>query len=92
MKIHLTPGQEAVLRTFADYGELDDVGLAYFVHHKSNFDMSSSGARSRRAELVRAGLLGVSGVTRAKSGRSAAIHSITSKGRRVLEEMRGAVV
>lgn len=92
MKIHLSPGQEAVLRTISDTGPVDDVGLAYFVHHRSPHDMSSSGARSRRAELVDLGLLTVVGTSRTKSNRNAAIHDLTPKGQRALSALSQGVI
>lgn len=80
----LTKGQEAVLKAFSAIGPVDDVGLAVYVHHVAEISMSSSGVRSRRAELVNKGLVRVTGSKRTKSGRTACIHRLTSKGARVL--------
>lgn len=84
MKNSLTPGQTAVLRAFNDFGRpMDDTALSVFVHHIEDEDMSSSGVRSRRAELCRAGLVGVVGTKVLKSGRRAAIHDLTPQGKRL---------
>lgn len=76
----LTEGQKAVLRAFYDFGPLHDAALASFVHHHSDVNMASSGIRTRRAELVRKGLLHATGTRRLKSGRVAAVHSLTRLG------------
>lgn len=80
----LTAGQEAVLRAFYEFAPMDDTALTVYVHHISGRSMSSSGIRSRRAELVRKGLVAVTGVKTLKSGRNAAIHGITLRGRAVI--------
>lgn len=82
-KIQLTPGQEVVLTALADFGKpIDDTGLAVYVHHAMGRVMSSSGVRSRRAELVRKGLVSVTGTHPTKSGRAASIHGLTAAGQR----------
>lgn len=80
----LTNGQLEVLKAFKTLGSVDDGALAAYVHHMSSASMSSSGVRSRRAELVRKGALEITGTHRLKSGRSAAIHGLTTNGRTAL--------
>jgi hypothetical protein len=86
----LTKGQQAVLRAFSDFGAMDDTALTVYVHHIADVAMSSSGIRSRRAELARKGLLAVVGVKQLKSGRNAAIHGITRKGEQVAVLLTGS--
>ena len=78
----LTQGQAAVLSAFYEFGSMTDVALAVYVHHMSEVSMSSSGVRTRRAELVRHNppLLQVIGTKVLKSGRKAAIHALTEDG------------
>lgn len=83
----LTDGQTAVLRAFFEFGPMTDVALSVYVHHVNEVPMSSSGIRSRRAELSRAGasrpaFLHVIGTKRLKSGRNAAVHALTEAGQR----------
>lgn len=80
MHSNLTTGQKAVLRAFHEFGDMTDVALATYVHHVSQENMSSSGIRSRRAELVRKGLVDVTGTKKMKSGRYAAVHGLTALG------------
>lgn len=80
----LTAGQVAVLRAFSDFGPMDDTALTVYVHHVADVAMSSSGIRSRRAELVRKGLLTASDIKLLKSGRTASIHSITLRGEKII--------
>lgn len=86
----LTSGQKAVLRAFSAFPKADDVTLTVYVHHVAGKNMSSSGIRTRRNELVRKGLITVTGVKRAKSGRNAAIHGLTPAGRLYLSQLRRA--
>jgi hypothetical protein len=81
----LSAGQITVLRAFHEFGPMDDTALAVYVHHVAEQPMSSSGIRTRRAELVRKGLLAVVRTKRVKSGRRAAIHGLTWDGRAVTE-------
>lgn len=76
----LTEGQTAVLRAFSEFGAMDDTPLTIYVHHVSGKNMSSSGIRTRRAELVRKGLLTVAGIKTLKSGRNAVVHGISARG------------
>lgn len=68
---------------FAEFGQMTDVALAVYVHHVAEVSMSSSGIRTRRAELTRTEppLLEVVGTHRMKSGRRAAVHNLTPEGR-----------
>lgn len=81
----MTPGQAVVLRAFAEFGDMTDVALATYVHHIADEPMSSSGIRTRRAELTRfvPALLEVVDTKVLKSGRRAAIHGLTDEGRKV---------
>lgn len=78
--MQLSDGQKVVLKAVGRLGDIDDVTLAAYCHHLA--EMSSSGVRTRRAELVRKGLLRVTGVVRTRSGRSAAEHGLTGRGHR----------
>lgn len=88
----LTEGQTAVLRAFHEFGPMTDVALSVYVHHVSETSMSSSGIRSRRAELTRptaqrGSLLHVVGTKKLKSGRRAAVHALTNEGYRSAETL-----
>lgn len=82
----LTDGQITVLEAFRTVGSMEDVVAAAYVHHIA--DMSSSGVRSRRAELVSKGALEVVGTKVMRSGRKAAVHGITKAGRQALRKNR----
>lgn len=82
--MNLTNGQCAVLTAFREFGPMTDVALAVYVHHVAQESMSSSGIRSRRAELVAKGLLDVIGTKAMKSGRRAAVHQINAQGQKAL--------
>lgn len=86
----LTAGQTAVLRAFHEFGPMTDVALSVYVHHVEEVSMSSSGIRSRRAELARATssrgpLLHAVGTKKLKSGRRAAVHALTDEGKLLAE-------
>lgn len=93
----LTDGQTAVLRAFHDFGRpMDDLALTVYVHHIEDDPMSSSGIRTRRAELsrrtdTRPPFLHVVGTKVLKSGRNAAIHDLTPAGRRAANKLFGLV-
>jgi predicted ArsR family transcriptional regulator len=91
MSPSLTHGQEAVIKAFGQIGSIDDTGLAVYIHHVADISMSSSGVRSRRAELVRKGLVTVTGVKTTKSGRAQAIHGLTIKGQRAYRKLTAPV-
>lgn len=85
----MTNGQFAVLDALSNYTKgLDDQGLAVHVHHIADNDMSSSGVRTRRAELASMGFVTPVGVKRTRSGRSAAIHAVTAQGKAALRAER----
>lgn len=86
--MHLSPGQRTVLTAFQSFDQMDDVILTVYVHHIADSPMSSSGIRTRRAELVRKGCLRVVGTKTLKSGRPAAVFGITAKGRRALVQRK----
>lgn len=88
----LTSGQETVLRALDQFEKIDDTGLAVYVHHIAGSDMSSSGVRSRRAELVRKGLVTAKGVKITKSGRKAVEHGLTHKGTKLAKKAAKAVL
>lgn len=85
MSNSLTDGQTAVLKAFHEFGRpMDDQALTVYVHHIADEPMSSSGIRSRRAELGRATplpLIKVTGTKVLSSGRSAAVHGLTTAGK-----------
>lgn len=84
----MNANQETVLRSLRSFGRASDEALAIYVHHMANSDMSSSGVRSRRAELTRLGYVGVVGAVGTKSGRTALVHAITPKGRLALRSQK----
>ena len=51
----MTAAQQAVLDAIKTFGPINDAALVPLVQHVSQVHMSSSGIRSRRAELVDAG-------------------------------------
>lgn len=85
----LTKGQRVVLLAFYEFGAMNDTALSVYVHHIAESPMSSSGIRTRRAELTRtvdengnpAPLLRVVGTKKLKSGRRSAVHDLTELGR-----------
>lgn len=87
----LTTNQKVVLKALRDFGKADDVTLAIYVHQLGDVDMSSSGVRTRRSELVRKGLVEVVGVRRMRSGRNAAIYAVNKTGRAALRPSAKAV-
>lgn len=68
----MTEGQSAVLSVLQHYGPLNDAALVPLVQHMAHIKMSSSGIRSRRAELVADGKAWQDGETKMPSGRMAA--------------------
>ncbi len=66
--------QAEVYSVFTDFGiALPDHALVPLAQHASSVHQSSSGIRSRRAELARKGLLVEAGTTKTGSGRSARV-------------------
>jgi hypothetical protein len=85
MSNSLTDGQKAVLKAFHEFNRpMDDQALTVYVHHIADTPMSSSGIRSRRAELTRTTplpLVKVTGIKTLASGRKAAVHGLTTAGK-----------
>ena len=96
--MHLTQGQRVVLRAFYEFGPMDDTALSIYVHHIADEPMSSSGIRSRRAELARLtdeagnGLLRIVRTKKLKSGRRAAVHALTDAGYLLASELTSDLV
>lgn len=88
MQVALTRGQETVLSALGQFDRIDDAGLAVYVHHVADSDMSSSGVRTRRCELHRKGLVDIKNLKRTKSGRAAGEHGLTQTGRRALRAIQ----
>lgn len=84
----LTNGQFAVLRALKTLTAVDDIGLAVYVQHIADVGMSSSGVRTRRNELQHQGLVEIVSIKKLKSGRNAAVHGLTKKGKDVLRANR----
>lgn len=71
----LTPAQAEVYSVFSEFGvPLPDHALVPLAQHAMRSRQSSSGIRSRRAELVRKGLLTAVDETRTGSGRKAVVY------------------
>jgi hypothetical protein len=71
----LTPAQAAVLGILAQYGPLADHALVPLAQHQLHVHQSSSGIRSRRAELTALGLVESVTTIRTGSGRSAGVYA-----------------
>lgn len=69
----LTPGQTAVLAVLKEYGPIADHALVPLAQHQMKINQSSSGIRSRRAELERRGLVTQVTTTKTRSGRQAGV-------------------
>jgi hypothetical protein len=87
----LTDGQLAVLKAFHDFEPMTDEVLAVWIHHFADLQMSSSGVRTRRAELSRPGkgrgpLIHTVGVKKTRS-RHAAVHDLTPEGKRLAKRL-----
>ena len=75
--VSLTDNQAAVYDALAVYGPLPDHALVPIVQHVENVHQSSSGIRTRRAELEAKGLVQVTGAfVRMPSGRRAYFHEV----------------
>ncbi len=93
MNNSLTRNQLAVLEAFHEFGRpMDDVTLTAFTHHIERVPQSSSGIRSRRAELSRKMLIETVGTKKLTSGRLAAVHALTTNGRLLAESLFGVPV
>lgn len=69
----LTPGQTEVLAVLKEYGPIADHALVPLAQHQMKVNMSSSGIRSRRAELERKNLVAQVSTTKTRSGRTAGV-------------------
>lgn len=72
----LTPAQAAVLGILVQYGPLADHALVPLAQHQLSVHQSSSGIRSRRAELTGLGLVESVTTIRTGSGRSAGVYAV----------------
>lgn len=72
--IQVTPKQKEVYDVLKSYGALADHALVPLAQHQISVHQSSSGIRSRRAELAAKGLVVACGTTRTGSGRSATLY------------------
>lgn len=69
----MTHNQEAVFAVLNTYGPLPDQALVPLAQHLAPVHQSSSGIRSRRAELCRMGRVEEVGTITTSSGRSASV-------------------
>lgn len=65
--------QQAVYDALLEYGPLADHALVPIMQHESNIHQSSSGIRSRRAELVEMDKVRPVGTLKMPSGREAVV-------------------
>lgn len=72
----MTASQEAVLAVLEKHGPLPDHALVPIVQHVERHHMSSSGIRSRRAELVEQGYVVEVDEIKMPSGRMAAVWAV----------------
>lgn len=72
----LTDNQAAVYGVLEEYGPLADHALVPLAQHQLQVHQSSSGIRSRRAELADMDLIYQVGKTKTGSGRSAAVYEV----------------
>lgn len=74
--VSLTKRQAEVYDVFQEFGvALPDHALVPLAQHASRVHQSSSGIRSRRAELTRKGLVQQVGTTKTGSGRTAGVYA-----------------
>lgn len=72
----MTPSQEAVLEVLREFGPLPDHALVPLAQHVSRVPLSSSGIRSRRAELVAMDKVTEVDTVQMPSGRSASVWAV----------------
>jgi hypothetical protein len=72
----MTNSQSSVLDVLDIYGPMSDQALVPLAQHMGEVHQSSSGIRSRRAELTRMGLVQKVGTVTLPSGRSAAVWAV----------------
>lgn len=73
---NITDSQRAVYEVLRDYGPLPDVALVPLAQHVMHNPQSSSGIRSRRAELVRKGFITEIDSIKTASGRKAGVFKV----------------
>lgn len=71
----MTTSQETILTVLKQHGPIPDHALVPLVQHVAQARMSSSGIRSRRAELVEQGVVKQVDEIKMPSGRMAAVWS-----------------
>lgn len=77
--VNLTDSQAAVYDALRDNGPLPDHALVPIVQHVHGKHISSSGIRTRRAELVKAGLVTATGdEVVMPSGRAAKVYDVVN--------------
>lgn len=72
----MTSNQKEVLRTLEVWGPMPDVALVPIAQHVMRSRQSSSGIRSRRAELARSGKITQIDEMELPSGRKAAVWAV----------------
>lgn len=72
----MTTAQSVVLKTIKQHGPLPDHALVPIVQHVTGAHMSSSGIRTRRDELAKAGWVVQTGEVKMPSGRLAAVWDV----------------
>ncbi len=73
--VKVTPGQWEVYQCLRDIpAGMPDHALVPYAQHASGLRMSSSGIRSRRAELAASGLVKPAGTVKTGSGRIARVY------------------
>lgn len=72
----MTHSQESVLEVLDVYGPMPDHALVPLAQHMGTVHQSSSGIRSRRAELVHMGRVKQVGSIQCPSGRNAAVWAV----------------
>jgi hypothetical protein len=81
----MTDSQKAVLKVVIDYGPLPDHALVPLTQHVAGVHQSSSGIRTRRAELSEFGLVEATGdYIKMPSGRRAAVWGAVAGAEKVL--------
>lgn len=72
----MTPNQASVYKALSEYGPLPDHALVPMVQHVAQVHQSSSGIRSRRAELVAGGAVREVDTIKMPSGRLASVWAV----------------
>ncbi len=74
--VTVTQSQADVYGVIQERGPISDIALVPLAQHQLGVHLSSSGIRTRRAELVRKGLVREVGTIRTGSGRTASVYSV----------------